>query len=170
MRLASTLFAFTALATSALACRDILLVDDGEDGEDSTSSSSSSGTTEPSSTGAGIPTNDDPDKHGFPDDVYAILQTNCVVCHTNPPQNGAPVSFEYYADTQKAYYTTGLRWWSQIREHAILNVPLSMPYNLPPLPQAQKDVLAAWIATCGPDDTVPELCAKGTGTLADPDE
>ncbi|MFO0618529.1 MAG: hypothetical protein U0414_38405 [Polyangiaceae bacterium] len=171
MRTTAGFLLLSVLTLSAASCT--ITFDDDND-NDGTSSSTAATTT---TTGAGssssgmdslIPVNNDPDKHGFPDDVYAILQANCTSCHSSPTKNNAPVPFEYYEDTQAEYYTAGVRWWSQIREHAIDNKPPSEPFLLPPLPQAQKDVLSAWIATCGPDDTVPGLCAKGTGTLANP--
>lgn len=157
------------IAIGVAACADDTLEDDG-DGTTTSTGASSGNASSSSSTGSGIPVNTDPDKHGFPDDVYAILQQSCTTCHSSPPKNGAPNSLEYYEDTQAEYYTTGLRWWSQIREHAIFNKPPSAPFQLPPLPQAQKDALSAWIATCGPDDKVADLCAKGTGTPSDPND
>lgn len=96
----------------------------------------------------------DPDTHGFPPGVFAVLSKNCYACHTDPPQNGAPQPFVLYDQTQEDYYMLGPRWWSQMREHAVLNKPPSMPFGLPAIPQCEKDILSAWFATCGADTDV----------------
>jgi hypothetical protein len=53
--------------------------------------------------GACLPRSPDPDKHGYPDDVYDVLSKRCFTCHQNPPQQHAPRSFLYYEDTQGPY-------------------------------------------------------------------
>lgn len=106
----------------------------------------------------------DPDTHGFPPAVFAVLSKNCYACHTDPPVNGAPQPFLFYPQTQAQYYTLDLTWWSQMREHAVLNKPPSMPFGLPPIPQCEKDILTAWFATCGADNDK-DKCEKGMGSM-----
>jgi hypothetical protein len=149
---------------------------DGAGGSGSTTTS----TQATSSTGTGIPTNTDPDKHGFPDDVYAVLQARCTTCHGDPLKNGAPQSFEYYDDLQEEYYpnaagTAGARWWSQIGPHTFTandgtdtRKPPAAPLQQAPIPKAEQEVLKAWLATCGDDPSVPKLCALGSGTKTPP--
>lgn len=129
--------------------------------EDGACASSAVGTT---GTGNGecLPLPTDPDTHGFPRDVFAVLNKNCYTCHGDPLQSNAPHSFNTYDQTQEPYYSTDLKWWSQMREHAVKNTNPSMPFQLDPIPDCQKAILTAWFDTCGAD-TDAGKCARGMG-------
>ncbi|HXK20553.1 MAG TPA: hypothetical protein VNG33_22235 [Polyangiaceae bacterium] len=44
-------------------------------------------------------------------DAMAVIHARCSQrCHSDPPQNGAPVPFLTYADTQAQYYTTDMKF------------------------------------------------------------
>ena len=40
--------------------------------------------------------------------VKPIIEANCLNCHSNPPQNGAPISLDNYPDVTNAYINGGL--------------------------------------------------------------
>ncbi len=41
-------------------------------------------------------------------DVQSIFANNCTACHSNPPQNGAPMSLTTYQDVKNAIQNRGL--------------------------------------------------------------
>lgn len=145
-----------------------------EDGACAGSAIASTGSGATTGVGGGPPCiqlSTDPDTQGFPVDVYSVLKKNCHSCHVPDPNapmgkccfNNAPQPFLTYEQTQEQYYTLPLTWWSQIREHAVKNLPASMPFMQPPIPDCEKAILTAWFDTCGADDEAGK-CARGPST------
>lgn len=84
---------------------------------------------------------DDPISMAMPrnyeDDIKAIIQNNCLSCHSNPPVNDAPMSLETYSDVKNAVETRSLL--------ARIN---SSTNPMPPqgqLPGATRQIIADWI-------------------------
>jgi hypothetical protein len=119
-----------AAAMGGLTCKASITT--GCEGGTCTSSSVGSG----AGGGCAVPTSTDADKHGFPDDVYAVLKKNCFPCHGDPLQNHAPHTFFHYHDTQCIYYASNAciacagdhaclqqnncnTWWSQQKTRAL---------------------------------------------------
>lgn len=72
-------------------------------------------------------------------DVRPIIQANCIECHTNPPQGGAPMPLLTYEEVREAVRSLGLI------ERITSNDPsFRMPFGRNPLPQAKIDVIIAW--------------------------
>ena len=44
----------------------------------------------------------------YTNQVLAIISANCYFCHTDPPQNGAPISLTTYDDVKDAVLNHGL--------------------------------------------------------------
>jgi hypothetical protein len=134
--------------------------------------------------GCVVPISRDADTHGYPPDVYGILQSNCFPCHQNPTKNGAPHSFIYYDDSQAIYGGTE-RYWHEMILELFPNPALAsiddqhtadgrktpgMPNNAGVLPECQLDVMRQWLAACGGDDGSDTCkCPMGTGTFHQPD-
>ena len=85
--------------------------------------------------------------------VFAILDERCHKCHQNPPLNNAPFPLLTWDDFQADYGSTTV-WQHADKAINPGNIP-QMPYLEDPLPEAQRDVLHAWFATCTPGP-----CAK----------
>lgn len=72
--------------------------------------------------------------------VKSIIDNNCIVCHTQPPQNGAPMTLTTYADVKNAVLTRGLlNRISRAQGEAGM-----MPNGGIRLPQATIDKVTAW--------------------------
>ncbi|MEX0289582.1 MAG: hypothetical protein AB3N14_10780 [Flavobacteriaceae bacterium] len=80
---------------------------------------------------------DMPDAVTYEDDIRTIVQSNCVMCHTNPPVNGAPMPLNSYDALRNAVETRPLL----IRINSISN-PMP-PTGL--LPDAPRDLIQAWV-------------------------
>ncbi len=78
----------------------------------------------------------------FNDDVKVIIDNNCIVCHSNPPVNGAPVAFTTFSNVKNAVMNSNLinRISSQAGEAG------AMPFGGPRLPQNLIDIIIKWEA------------------------
>ncbi|MAP79993.1 MAG: hypothetical protein CL526_02775 [Aequorivita sp.] len=73
-------------------------------------------------------------------DVAFIFQNNCTACHSNPPQNGAPMPLTTYSEVKNAVQNRGLI--DRIsREEGAQGL---MPLGGPRLPQQQIDLITQW--------------------------
>lgn len=73
-------------------------------------------------------------------DVKAIIETNCISCHTQPPQNGAPMPLLTYQDVKEAVLNRGLI--NRISRDQ--GAPGMMPNGGTRLPQAQINKIINW--------------------------
>ncbi len=73
-------------------------------------------------------------------DVKPIVSGNCISCHSNPPQNGAPMSLETYLDVKNAVLNRDLLNRISLPEG---NSNL-MPKGGPRLPQSNIDLFNKW--------------------------
>lgn len=73
-------------------------------------------------------------------DVNPIVSQNCLACHSNPPQNGAPMSLDTYAALKDAVLNRGLldRITRQEGDSQL------MPKGGPRLPQFKIDLFFSW--------------------------
>lgn len=73
-------------------------------------------------------------------DVRFVFENICTQCHTNPPQNGAPMPLITYDNVKNAVETRGLlnRISRQEGESGL------MPFGGPRLPQATIDLIFEW--------------------------
>lgn len=73
-------------------------------------------------------------------DVAFVFENNCIACHSNPPQNGAPMSLTTYSEVKRAVETRGLldRISRNEGEQGL------MPLGGPRLPQQQIDLITQW--------------------------
>ena len=72
-------------------------------------------------------------------DVKPIIQANCIECHTNPPQNGAPMPLLTYENVRDAIIARGL-----INRISSTDPNFSMPFGRDRLPQSKIDLIIAW--------------------------
>ena len=73
-------------------------------------------------------------------DVKVIIDNVCLSCHSNPPQNGAPMSLSTYMDVKNAVETRGLLDRISRDEGAGGLMPLGGPR----LPQNNIDLIVQW--------------------------
>lgn len=73
-------------------------------------------------------------------DVRSIFEQNCISCHSNPPQNGAPMSLTSYSDTSSAVLNRGLL----DRISRGQGEPGMMPNGGQRLPQQSIDLVYQW--------------------------
>ena len=87
-------------------------------------------------------------------DALAVIRANCQRCHTDPPQNGAPVPLDTYEALQ-AFYLEPKRWWERAKEvveidympYVELNLPpVSLMPPVEPLTPDEKATLMGWFA------------------------
>ena len=73
-------------------------------------------------------------------DVAFVFENNCIVCHNNPPQNGAPMSLTNFSEVKDAVENRGLldRISRNEGEQGL------MPLGGPRLPQHQIDLIVQW--------------------------
>lgn len=71
--------------------------------------------------------------------VRTIISENCIVCHAQPPQNGAPMSLVTYDNLKDAVLTKGL-----IDRISSFDSGFGMPFGGPRLPQSKIDQIIAW--------------------------
>lgn len=74
--------------------------------------------------------------------VKAIIQNNCIMCHSDPPQNFAPMRLTTYEDVRSAVLTRGLL----DRVSRDQGAPGMMPSGGTRLPQATIDIITQWQA------------------------
>lgn len=72
-------------------------------------------------------------------DIKPIIQANCIMCHTNPPQNGAPMPLLTYQNVRDAVIARGL-----INRISSTDPSFLMPYGGDRLPQSKIDLIIAW--------------------------
>jgi uncharacterized membrane protein len=72
--------------------------------------------------------------------VKGIIQNNCIFCHSDPPQNFAPMRLTTYEDVKNAVLTRGLL----DRVSRAQGEQGMMPSGGTRLPQATIDVITAW--------------------------
>lgn len=73
------------------------------------------------------------------DDVKPIIDGSCIICHQNPPVNGAPMSLLTLDDVRNAIETRGL-----IQRISSEDVNFLMPLGGPRLPQPTIDLIIKW--------------------------
>jgi uncharacterized membrane protein len=73
-------------------------------------------------------------------DVAFVFENVCTVCHSNSPQNGAPMSLTNYSEIKNAIETRGLINRISRNEGAQGLMPLGGPR----LPQQQIDLIIQW--------------------------
>ncbi len=76
----------------------------------------------------------------YNDDVKTIIDNNCVVCHSNPPVNGAPISLTTFNDVKNAVMNSNLT--DRISRQA--GETGAMPFGGPRLPQSLIDTIKKW--------------------------
>lgn len=74
-------------------------------------------------------------------DVKPIIDNNCIVCHTNPPENGAPMPLLTYNNVKEAIQNRGL-----IDRISSNDLGFLMPFGGPRLPQHLIDTIIEWQA------------------------
>ncbi len=74
--------------------------------------------------------------------VKSIIDNNCISCHSNPPQNGAPMSLTTYENVKMAVESRGLIERISLPE----SDPDHMPLGGPRLPQNLIDIIIQWEA------------------------
>ena len=74
----------------------------------------------------------------YTNSVKAIIDNNCIICHNNPPVNGAPFSLLEYNDVKTNVAGIINRISRQEGEFGL------MPAGGPPLPQNLIDLVEQW--------------------------
>jgi hypothetical protein len=77
----------------------------------------------------------------FVNDVQPIINNNCITCHTNPPENGAPMSLLTFDNVKDAVQNRGL-----INRISSQDLSFLMPSGGPRLPQNLIDIILQWEA------------------------
>jgi len=79
--------------------------------------------------------------------VKAIIDNNCIICHSDPPENGAPMSLTSYQDVRDAVENLDL-----IERISSNDLDFVMPFGGPRLPQNLIDSVIEWEANGLPED------------------
>ena len=86
--------------------------------------------------------------------ALGVIRAKCQRCHRSPPQNGAPVPFLTYADTQAPYYASDQKWSDvmlgavtrDFMPYVALNdPPTSLMPPVEPLTADEKATLLGWL-------------------------
>ena len=72
-------------------------------------------------------------------DVKSIIDNNCIICHSNPPQNGAPMPLVRYENVKEAVQNRNLIGRISSEDPAFM-----MPFGGPRLPQNLIDIIIQW--------------------------
>ncbi|WP_313804676.1 hypothetical protein [Flavobacterium sp.] len=75
-------------------------------------------------------------------DVKPIITENCIMCHSQPPQNGAPISLTTYEQVKYAVEERGL-----ISRISSNDAGFWMPFGGNRLPQNKIDLITEWSTT-----------------------
>jgi hypothetical protein len=84
-----------------------------------------------------------------------VVRDKCQRCHTDPPENGAPVPFLTYDDFQRPYGTSDRKYWEaandaverDIMPYVALNEPpTSLMPPVEPLTADEKATLLGWFS------------------------
>ena len=81
-----------------------------------------------------------PETVTFTNDVQPIINANCIMCHQNPPLNGAPMPMTDYAKVKQAVQDRGLIG----RISRAQGTSGMMPNGGTRLPQAKIDIIIKW--------------------------
>jgi len=71
--------------------------------------------------------------------IKNIIDNNCIICHTNPPENGAPMHLLTYTNVKEAVENRGL-----INRISSFNQDFLMPFGVQRLPQNLIDMIIQW--------------------------
>lgn len=80
-----------------------------------------------------------PETITFNEDVKPIIDNNCIICHSNPPQNGAPMPLVSYENVKEAVQNRNLIGRISSEDPAFM-----MPFGGPRLPQNLIDIIIQW--------------------------
>lgn len=80
-----------------------------------------------------------PDPITYTSDVKAIIDNNCLNCHSDPPTNGAPIPLVTYDDVKDATEGSLIN-----RIQAVGGSSGAMPLGGPRLPQNLIDIIVQW--------------------------
>jgi uncharacterized membrane protein len=83
-----------------------------------------------------------PDPITYTDDVKAIIDNNCLNCHSDPPTNGAPIPLVTFVQVKNS--TENGTLISRIQSQA--GQSGAMPLGAPRLPQSLIDIVVQWQA------------------------
>ena len=75
----------------------------------------------------------------YADDVKGIIDNNCIFCHSNPPENGAPMSLLTFENVKDAVNNRDL-----IERISTNDLGFMMPFGGPRLPQNLIDIVVQW--------------------------
>ncbi len=81
-----------------------------------------------------------PDPITYTNDVKAIIDNNCLNCHSDPPTNGAPIALVTFSQVKNAAENGSLINRVQAQEGA----SGAMPIGGPRLPQTLVDLIVQW--------------------------
>ena len=71
--------------------------------------------------------------------IKDIIDTNCIMCHSNPPVDGAPMPLTTYDNVKDAIENRGL-----INRISSTDLGFGMPFGGPRLPQNLIDLIVLW--------------------------
>ncbi len=80
-----------------------------------------------------------PETITFNENVKPIIDNNCIFCHSNPPQNGAPMPLVSYENVKEAVQNRNLVGRISSEDPAFM-----MPFGGPRLPQNLIDIVIQW--------------------------
>lgn len=80
-----------------------------------------------------------PEMVTYVDDVKPIIDNNCIICHSNPPQNGAPMPLLTFENVREAVQNRNLIGRISSDDPVFL-----MPFGGPRLPQNLIDIVIQW--------------------------
>ena len=80
-----------------------------------------------------------PETITFNENVKPIIDNNCIFCHSNPPQNGAPMPLVSYENVKEAVQNRNLIGRISSEDPAFM-----MPFGGPRLPQNLIDIVIQW--------------------------
>jgi len=83
-----------------------------------------------------------PDPITYTDNVKAIIDNNCINCHSDPPTNGAPIALVTFSQVKNSAENGSLINRIQAQEGGAGAMPLGGPR----LPQTLIDVIVQWQA------------------------
>ena len=75
----------------------------------------------------------------YNENIKPIINNNCIVCHSNPPQNAAPMPLVSYENVKEAVQNRNLIGRISSNDPAFL-----MPLGGPRLPQNLIDIIIQW--------------------------
>ncbi|UAB82390.1 hypothetical protein INR76_06420 [Marixanthomonas sp. SCSIO 43207] len=71
--------------------------------------------------------------------IEPIIHNNCIICHSNPPENGAPMPLMNYENVKEAIQNRNLLSRISSEDPALL-----MPPGGPKLPQNLVELIVKW--------------------------